>query len=311
MKIKTSRIIFFGTPDFAVPSLQALIENGYEVPLVVTQPDKPTGRGKKMASPPIKVYCDQQNLHCIQPKRVKNNEFVEALRSQNADLFVVAAFGRLLSQKILDLVPLTLNVHASILPRWRGASPIAQSILHGDSETGVSMMKIVQELDAGPVMLQKKIPIDSMDDTEQLTQKLSQVGGQALIESLQLLNHGKADFVEQDSKKATFAPMLNVEDAKIDWNANAINIQRHIRAYSPNPGAHTFDGTERIKIFKSRVLSENAFGKPGTLSRKKKQLMINCKDHMLEILEVQRPGKTRQGIVDFLNGYSPEQTQWT
>lgn len=307
--MKINRIVYFGTPDFAVTPLQTLIQHQKTISLVVTQPDKPTGRGKKMASPAVKVFCDQNKIECIQPTSVKTPEFLDLLKKQNADLFVVAAFGRILPQKIMDTA-LTLNIHASLLPRWRGASPIAQSILHGDSFAGVSIMKIVKELDAGPFMLQKKIPIDQSDDTETLTQKLSAVGSDALMEAIELLESGKAEFIDQDQRQVTFAPLLDVEAAQIDWKKTAKEIQQHIRAYGPNPGAYTSDGVERIKIFKSTLTLEKTDQEPGTLLRKKKQLLVSANDHWLDILEVQRPGKKKQGIVDFLNGYSMERTTW-
>jgi methionyl-tRNA formyltransferase len=305
------RIIFFGTPEFSVPCLQALKTNHKNIVLTVTQPDQPSGRGKKMSSPPIKKFCDENGLACIQPKSIKTDQFLKQIREFKPDLFIIVAYGKIFPKTLLDLVPLSINVHASILPRWRGASPISQSIYHQDAETGVSIMKLVEQLDAGPVMHIKKIPIDDHDDTASLTHKLSKVGSIALIEALNLIEQDQYKFTEQDNSKVTFAPVLKVENAKIQWTMSAVTIQHHIRAFSPWPGAYTSDGIERIKIFKSNLTSEKSNEKPGTLRRQKKRLSVACSDLWLDILEAQRPNKNKQGIVDFLNGYSHERILWT
>lgn len=309
--MKINRIVFFGTPEFAVPCLEILTQHQKNVTLVVTQPDKPAGRGKKMTSPPIKIFCDENNIPCIQPKTIKSEKFLKQMKELKADLFVVVAFGRIFPNALLDVAPLSLNVHASLLPRWRGASPISQSILHRDVETGVSIMKVVEELDAGPVMLKKSILIEEDDDTEILTTKLSLLGSKTLLESIEMLERDEAKFVEQDDKHATFAPILEVEDARIDWNRTAEEIQHHIRAYAPSPGAHTFDGVERIKIYKSRVILDGPIGKPGTVTREKKRLKVDCVDGSLDLIELQRPGKKKQGVIDFLNGYPLERKLWS
>jgi len=308
--MKTERIIFFGTPEFAVPCLEALKKNGKNVVMVVTQPDQPAGRGKKLTSPPIKKFCDEHGMMFIQPKSIKKPDFIDQIKALKPDLFIVVAYGKIFPNSLLELVNLSINVHASILPRWRGASPISQSIFHGDEFTGVSIMKLVEELDAGPVMHVKKIKIDSEDDTASLTLKLSHIGADGLIEALDMLNKDQFEFMEQDESQVTYAPVLKVEDAQIQWSNKAVNIQQHIRAYSPSPGAYTFDGVERIKIFKSKLSDETTDQKPGTLRRQKKRLSVACGDFWLDLLEAQRPGKNKQGIVDFLNGYSPERKNW-
>lgn len=306
-----SRIVFFGTPEFAVPCLDILIKNKKNVVMVVTQPDQPAGRGKKLTSPPVKKYCDENAILCIQPKSIKSEKFFQTMKDFNANLSIIVAYGKIFPNSLLNLVPLSINVHASILPRWRGASPIAQSIYHQDAETGVSIMKVVEQLDAGPVMLIKKTPIDQNDDTESLTKKLSFIGAQALLDSVELIESGKHIFQEQDESLVTIAPILEVADAQIHWNDAATKIQHHIRAYAPAPGAHTSDGVERIKIYKSIVAEETTSEVPGTLRRQKKRLSVACADQWLDVLELQRPGKNRQGVVDFLNGYSSERTQWS
>ncbi len=307
--MKTDRIVFFGTPEFAVPCLDALQKNKQNIVLAVTQPDQPAGRGKKLTAPPIKQYCDANGIPCIQPKTITSEKFLQQMRELNPDLFIIVAFGRIFPQSLLDIAPLSLNVHASLLPKWRGASPISQSILHGDAEAGVSIMQLVQELDAGPYMLQKSVHSDENDDTLSLTIKLSNLGAQALLESIGQLNRDQYKFIEQDASQSTYAPMLTVEDAHIDWNRPAIEINRHIRAYAPSPGAHTSDGIDRIKIFKSKI-SEVSGKTPGELVREKKKLTIICGKGSLELLELQRPGKNKQPIVDFLNGYPMERKQW-
>lgn len=304
------RIVFFGTPEFAVPCLEILTKNKKNICMVVTQPDQQAGRGKKLTSPPIKTFCDEQKLTCIQPKSIKGEKFFNQMKELKPDLFIIVAYGKLFPKGLLDLVPLSINVHASILPRWRGASPISQSIFHGDPETGVSIMKVVEELDAGPVMLIKKIPIDQQDDTASLTQKLSKIGAEALLEAVEKIEKNDVEFIEQNSKHSTYAPMLNVFDAQIQWGKRAVDLQQHIRAFSPSPGAYTFDGVERIKIYKSTLTGESTSEAPGTLRRQKKRLSVSCGDQWLDLVELQRPGKNRQGIVDFLNGYSSERKLW-
>lgn len=308
--MNVDRIIFFGTPDFAIPALDALIQKGHNVVLVVTQPDKKAGRGKKLTAPPIKTFCEQNKIPYIQPKSIKTKNFRKQLEKYQGDLYVVAAYGRLFTSLFLSKSPLMLNVHASLLPRWRGASPISRSILFGDEKTGVSIMKIVPELDAGPYMVQKQVQIEKDDDTASLTTKLANLGGVALLEALEKIQSNQYEWTIQDETKATFAPILRVEDAKIDWNRNADEIQHHIRSYSPSPGAYTFDGKERIKIFKSDITRDVSSEAPGTFDRQKKKLRVSCSDMWLEIIELQREGKSRQGIIDFLNGYPMERKQW-
>lgn len=308
--MNVNRIIFFGTPEFAVPALDALVKNKKNVTLVVTQPDQPFGRGKKIKSPPIQQYCNEHGIACIQPGSIKTESFFQEIQNQKPDLMIVAAYGRIFPVELLNQGALVINIHASLLPRWRGASPISQAILHGDSKTGISIMKLVKKLDAGPVMLQKSLIIDESDDTESLTQKLSKLGGECLLESLGKLEKEDYEFVPQNEANVTYAPLLEVEDAHIHWSKTATEIQRHIRAYSPNPGAFTFDGHERIKIFRSQLTNESTTESSGKIFRQKKQLRVSCGDQWLDILEVQRPDKKRQGIVDFLNGYPQERNQW-
>lgn len=308
--MNVDRIIFFGTPDFATPALEAIVQSGRNVVLVVTQPDKQAGRGKKLTAPPIKVFCEQNKIPYIQPRSIKTKEFRKGLKKYNADLYIVAAYGKIFTSTFIDRSPLLLNIHASLLPRWRGASPISRSILFGDQKTGVSIMKIVPELDAGPYMVQKQLLIEEDDDTASLTTKLANLGGVALLEALKQIEANQYEWVVQDESKATFAPMLKVEDAKINWNLPAENIHHHIRAFSPSPGAFTFDQVDRIKIYKSKLTQSPTEQPPGTFDRQKKQLRVSCSDDWLEILEVQRPAKNRQNIVDFLNGYPMERKQW-
>lgn len=309
--MNVDRIIFFGTPDFATPALEAIVQSGRNVVLVVTQPDKKAGRGKKLTAPPVKVFCDQNKIPYIQPRSIKTKEFRKGLKKYKADLYIVAAYGKIFTSTFLKKSPLLLNIHASLLPRWRGASPISRSILFGDTKTGVSIMKIVPELDAGPYMVQKQVVIEEDDDTASLTEKLANLGAAALLEALKKIEDNQYEWIAQDETKATFAPMLSVADAKINWNLPAENIHHHIRAYSPSPGAFTFDGQDRVKIYKSKLTHDPTNQPPGTFDRQKKQLRISCSDEWLEILEVQRPAKNRQSIVDFLNGYPMERKKWT
>ncbi len=300
----TSNIVFFGTPLFSERSLKAILNSGRHVSLVVTQPDRPHGRGLTICSPPLKKFCLENNLAIEQPRRLKTQEFVNKIFLTQSKLFVVVAYGRILPATLLQIPQMTLNVHASLLPRWRGAAPIARSILSGDTSTGISIMKLVEELDAGDILLQMQTPIGPDETTGELTEKLAQLGARALIESLDLIDSGDVAFTAQDPHKVTHAPPLATEESRIDWNRSSQEIHNMVRAFNPSPGAYTSDEKWRVKIFRTARTDEPTLGEiPGTLRIQKSRLSVVTKDKWLEILEVQREGKERQLIPSFLCGY--------
>jgi methionyl-tRNA formyltransferase len=297
-------VVFFGTPDFAVVSLDALRRGGHAVSLVVTQPDQPAGRGRKLSEPAVKRYATLHGLPVIQPRKMRDETFLARLRSEKADLFVVAAYGRILPAGVLSIPPVILNVHASILPRWRGAAPIERAILAGDEGTGISIMRIVPELDAGDLLLVRPTPIGGEETGGELTDRLALLGGEALLEGLELLARGEGVFVPQDPARVTFAPPLIPAEARIDWSAPAREIHDRVRAFHPRPGAFTSDDRQKIKLFRTRRTGERADGKlPGALCVGKGELRVATGDEWLSVLEVQREGKSRQEIGSFLPGY--------
>ncbi|HMQ09876.1 MAG TPA: methionyl-tRNA formyltransferase [Oligoflexia bacterium] len=309
MHPKTQRIVFFGTPDFAVPCLQAIIESGRDIVQVITQPDKPKGRGKQLAAPAIKVYCQQQNIPYLQPKKIKTEAFYTQLEQFKADIFVVVAFGRIFTSRHLSICPYTLNVHASLLPKWRGASPIQRSLQYGDQQTGISIMQLVEELDAGDVMYQAAIDIGPNMRFEDLSQQLSSLGAESIVKALDLIDQDKAHFEQQNHAQASFCPPIKVEEAQINWKKPSLDIHNLIRAFHLWPGAFCSDGQNRIKILHSQLsdppehlLTQNNYT-GGQLIYGKKQLWVKTADAWLEILEVQMPGKKQVPIQAFLAGY--------
>ncbi len=251
-------LIFFGTDDFPVPSLNALAESEFRPSLVVSKPDSPRGRGRKIYPQKIRLVSETLEIPCEQPLDVLDPEFMEKLRSLKPDIFVVVSYGRILSQEFLDIPSkYCLNVHASLLPLYRGAAPVQQAILHGDPSSGVTIMKIVKKLDAGPILLKKETEIGKNETAGELFTRLAGLGGEALLEALQLIKEGKETFVEQDESKATYAPKLVKEDGFIDWKRPAQEIHNLVRAFTPKPAPRTRFGPRKLIILEGRVEEDN------------------------------------------------------
>lgn len=303
MAKKTGKVVFWGTPEFAVPSLEAIVGSGRHVPCVITQPDQRGGRGNRWLEPAVKTKAKALGIPVLQPEKLKSKTFLAELKALGADVFVVAAYGRILPQAVIDLPAYILNVHASLLPRWRGAAPIARAILEGDVKTGVSIMKIVPRLDAGDVMLETSTPIDSTDTTGSLTRKLALLGSESLIEALNQIDQGKDEFKPQEEALATYAPPIEKEEARIKWQESAESIHRKIRAFQPSPGAFAYDGTQRIKLHAAVVDHPPKPLAPGQPFVKEGRLWVGTGQGALEILEIQKEGKTRQPTASFLQGY--------
>jgi len=257
------RIGFMGTPEFAVPSLRALLDAGREIAFVVTQPDRPVGRGLKVQPPPVKVTAQAAGLRVIQPRRASSAEAIQQIRQFAPDLLVVVAFGQILSAELLDVPRLgAVNVHASLLPRWRGAAPIQRAVLNGDAETGVTTMWMTPGLDAGDTILQQVVHIAPDDTAGSLSRALALQGAWLLLRTIDLIARGEAPRLPQDESKATEAPRIRPEEALIHWERPAGEICRLARALNPWPGAFTYRGGERIKIWQAHP-KEWAEGKPG------------------------------------------------
>lgn len=298
-----------GTPDFAVPSLRALLENGYEVVGVFCQPDRPKGRGHKLAACPVKELAQSAGIPVFQPERIKREEGVAMLKSCAPDLCVTAAFGQLLSQEILDIPPLgTINVHSSLLPRHRGSAPINWSIIQGDPVTGVTTMFTDKGMDTGDILLMRETPIGPTENAGELTDRLAVMGAGLLIETLQALEAGTLSRIPQDHAAATYEPKMDKELGRIDWSRPAQEIDWLVRGTTPWPGAFTTLGEQTIKVFELAVPDGAASGAPGEIvaADAKQGLVVSCGDHDVVLTQIQMPGAKRMNAEDYLRGHTME-----
>ncbi len=298
------RIVYMGTPDFAVPPLRALHDAGHGIAAVVTQPDRPKGRGRKLSPPPVKQAAMDYGDVVFQPKTVRTDEFHAHMADLAPDLFVVVAFGQLLPQSLLNIPDRgAINVHASLLPRHRGAAPIQWAIINGDRETGVTTMMMDKGMDTGDMLLAEKTTIQPDDTAASLHDRLSQLGARVLVETLERLQAGSLQRTPQDHDQATYAPMLKKTDGEIDWSLPAEQIERLIRGVTPWPGAYTFSEGMRLKVFKSSVLDREVSVAPGTiLECMPGELRVATGKGALAIREIQGKSGKRLPIDDFLCG---------
>jgi methionyl-tRNA formyltransferase len=296
------RVVFFGTPGFAVPALRALLDGGHDVAAVVTQPDRPQGRSRSLlVPPPVKEVALAHRLPVHQPDRPSGDLFAETLRRSQADIGVVVAYGHILRPEILAVPPLgMINVHASLLPRWRGAAPVQAAILAGDPETGVSIMEMEAGLDSGPVLLRAATPIGPTETAGELSTRLAQLGADALMDALALLEDDAARPEPQVHAAATLAPKLTREVARLDWRRDAEALARATRAYDPAPGAWTQLEGEAIKLFRGAATPDG--GEPGTVLSAGDTLRIAAASGALEVREVQPAGKRRMPVREWVRG---------
>lgn len=304
------KIVFMGTPDFAVGALEALIRAGHQITAVVTQPDKAKGRSDKLLPPPVKECAQKHGIEVFQPVKIKTPEAVEELRKYEADVFVVAAFGQILSQEILDMPKHgCLNIHASLLPKYRGASPIQHVIIDGEKETGVTIMQMNAGLDTGDMLYRKKIEIADDDTFETLHDKLMLVGGEAITEALPLLEAGKLVPEKQDDSLSCYAPLIKKELGKLDFSMDVKALDCLIRGVTPWPSAYTFYKGKQMKIWKA-VPVRNGAGEDiahGMITKVEKDAFyIACKGGALRVTELQLEGKKRMSVHDFLLGMKLE-----
>lgn len=314
------KVIFMGTPDFSVGTLEALIEAGHEVVLAVTQPDKPKGRGGKMQYTPVKETALKHEIPVFQPKRIRDPECVEELRKYNADVMVVIAFGQILPKEILELTPYgCINVHASLLPKYRGAAPIQWAVIDGESISGVTTMQMDEGLDTGDMLLKTEIVLEEQETGGSLHDKLSEAGAKLLVETLKALGEGSITPQKQGESPTAYARMLDKGLGNIDWKQSAIAIERLIRGLNPWPSAYTSWNGKVMKIWEAKVcreedLSQGAKGKleitpsePGTIVEVAKDgFYVQTGDGILKILSLQIPGKKRMDADAFLRGYEME-----
>ncbi len=297
------RVVFMGTPQFACPTLQMLIDRGEQVVGVVTQPDRPKGRGQQTQAPPVKELAVQHGIPVLQPIKVRAPEAVEEIRLLSPDLIVVVAFGQILPKALLDIPPRgCINVHASLLPRYRGAAPINWAIINGESEAGVTTMLMDVGLDTGDMLLKRSTPITPDDDAQSLHDRLSVIGAEAMAATLDLLMEGKLVPEKQDDSLSNYAPMLKKEDGRIDWQQSPRAIVNRISGVTPWPGAYTTLDGKMLKLFRASVGSGS--GTPGTVVRADRSgLEVACDGGSVIINELQLEGKRRLGVGDFLAGY--------
>lgn len=299
------RIVFFGTPRFAVPSLRALLEEGFDVAAVVTQPDRAQGRSRStLLPPPVKVVAEEAGLKVLQPERPTDEGFVQALRSMAPDLGVVVAYGHILRRALLDIPPHGLiNVHASLLPKLRGAAPVEHAVLQGLSETGVSIIHLDEGMDTGPVLHRIAIPIAPDETAGELGERLAELGAQALIEALAMMAAGQATPEPQHDADATYAPKITRQLARIDWTRPAQDVARQVRAFDPKPGAWTTLGGREVKLFGPRPADEWVEGnEPGRVVVTDPALVVETGAGALQFLDVQPAGKPRMAAMDWVHG---------
>ncbi|MBI5189307.1 MAG: methionyl-tRNA formyltransferase [Nitrospirae bacterium] len=294
-----------GTPEFAVPTLSALAAAGHEVTLVISQPDRPKGRGRKTVPPPVKVRAEVLGIPVYQPEKVKVQEAVVRITAERPDVIVVAAFGQILPKSILDIPPMgCLNVHAAILPKYRGAAPINWAIIRGETVTGVTIMKMDVGMDTGDMLLAGEEPIRPDDTAGALTGRLAALGAGLLIKALDELQAGRLAGVPQDPEGATYAPMLKKETGRVDWTKPAIEIERQVRGLDPWPGAYTSRVGETLKIWGARVADVSATGAPGeVIEAGPAGIRVLTGDGALLITEIQTDGGRRMDVRDYLAGH--------
>jgi methionyl-tRNA formyltransferase len=289
------RIVFWGTPEFATPALRALIGEGHDVVGVVTQPDRPQGRSRSTLVPsPVKVIALEEGIPVLQPEQPKSPEFVQALETMEADASIVVAYGRILTRAVIDTPRLgTFNVHASLLPHLRGAAPIQAAILEGLTETGVTIMRLVPALDAGPMLLRRATPVAEDETYGELALRLAELGALALIEALTLVDLGIAIEQQQDDAAATYAPKVDREHSRVDWTQPAMQVARGIRAYDPKPGAFTTNGDAELKLFGANAAHAHERTPGEILGVDAGGLTVACGEGAVSIAYVQPAGKPR------------------
>ena len=308
------KIVYMGTPDFAVPTLLALHHANHHIPLVVTQPDRPKGRGRKYQPPPVKKAARDLGLNVVQPESIGQPEFILQIKQLEPDFLIVTAFGQLLPQNLLAIPKYgAINIHASLLPGYRGPAPIQWAIINGEKETGVTTMMMNTGLDTGDILLTRSTAISHKDTSQTLYDRLSELGAQLILETLQRMTEKACHPKPQDHSQATYAPLLRKEDGRINWKKPAIQLDAFIRGMNPWPGAFTFFGNNRLKIFSAKPIESPATVSPGTVIRGfEGELRVQTGKDALMILEIQGSSGKRMGIENYLRGHSiPPGTQFS
>ena len=302
-----------GTPAFAVPSLKALLDRGENVVCVVTQPDRPKGRGRKIMMPPVKELALKASIPVLQPESIRGGEFLAELRQYHPDIIGLTAYGNILPENIINLPPLgTINVHGSPLPKYRGAAPIQWALINGETETGITIMQMDKGVDTGDILLQEKLPIGPEDTAGSLSGKLAELGGKALGAALDLLRLDKLNPTQQDNNLASLAPLLNKEDGLVNWLHSAVQISCQIRGLDPWPTTYTTLSGKRLRLFSPEVADKSlclgcSISEPGIICTANRDgLLITTGDGCLLIKEIQAEGSRRMGVDAYLSGHSIE-----
>ncbi|OPX42346.1 methionyl-tRNA formyltransferase [Ruminiclostridium hungatei] len=301
------RIVFMGTPDFAVPSLEMLVKDGYEVVAAVTQPDKPKGRGNKLAAPPVKEFALKNGIQVLQPEKIKTPEFIAQIRELQPDLLITAAYGKILSKELLE-VPAQgcINVHGSLLPAYRGAAPINWAVINGENKTGITTMFTDVGLDTGDMLLKKELAIGQNMTAGELHDKMAVLGAEVLSDTLLELKKGTLQRIPQDDSVSTYAPMMNKELGLIDWNKKAGEIHNLVRGTDPWPGAYTFLDGNRMRVWKTSLIKESADSSKENgriLKVDDEGILVKCPDENLLLLEVQFDSSRRMSVKEYIRGH--------
>lgn len=302
-------IVYMGTPDFAVPALEKLMEAGHKITAVVTQPDRQRGRGKEVVYSPVKECALKYGIPVFQPVKIKAPEAVEQLRIYQADIFVAAAFGQILSKEILEMPRYgCVNIHASLLPKYRGAAPIQWAVINGEDKTGVTIMQMDEGLDTGDILTQREVLIAQEETGESLFEKLSVLGAELLVETLEMIRRDDVVKRKQDASLSTYARMLKKEDGRIDWSRTSKQIEQQIRGMNSWPSAYTMWNGKTLKIWKAQWNQSVHAHAPGTiLAVEKESVSVACGEGVIRIMELQLEGKKRMAVKDFLLGYHMEE----
>ncbi len=301
------KIIFFGTNQFAVISLEALCNSRHELTAVVTQPDKKRGRGLKLAFPPVKVFAEKRSLKIYQPSLLKEESFIREISKISPDLLIVVSYGKILPKEVLDIPEIyAINLHASLLPKYRGAAPINWAIINGETETGITIIKMNEYMDQGDILTSRKVKIEPEDTTGSLSDRLARIGADSLLETIELIERDKVVQLSQDDRAATFAPRIKKDDARIDWSKTSVEVSNFVRGMNPHPGAFTYIGEKLVKIWKAKSLSVPEGYNAGEIVDFKKEqgIVVSTGKGCLLITELQLEGKKRMRAVEFLRGHS-------
>lgn len=303
------RVIFMGTPDFAVETLEAIVKAGHEVVLVVSQPDKAVGRSKALKYTPVKACALAHGLEVYQPEKVRESSCIEYLRGYQPDIIIVEAFGQIIPKAILDMPKFgCVNVHASLLPKYRGAAPIQWAVINGDAVTGVTTMRMAEGIDTGDMIMKEEVILDKDETGGSLFDRLSKVGANLCVKTMAVIEAGTAEYTPQDSSKATHTAKIHKELGSIDWSKDAETIECLIRGLDPWPSAYTRLGDKTLKIWKAKVLSHEMEALPGCIVKVTKEtILVQAGNGIMELLEVQLEGKKRMKTEAFLNGFVIEE----